>query len=93
MNRIPHNFIKCFQPGPNQESCDDCPACKGLAICSVCQCAEGTLLSSCPGYLLSAEAEQSIYQGNVIDFEWMKACLMNGWNPRTGRGLSGGKRK
>ena len=41
-----------------------------LSWCSICDCAEGELLSYCPGYPLNEETRLACYQGNVLDFTW-----------------------
>ncbi len=57
-----HVLYECAQ------DCDDpyCNYCRGgLASCTVCHGAEGTLLPSCPGYGLSSEALDAIYAGSL----------------------------
>ena len=53
---------------------DGCMFCDGgLCLCTVCNAFEGQLLSSCPGYKLSEEAHDAVYEGNVYDFVNWKA--------------------
>lgn len=61
--RLEHVWYKC---PPECEGCVFCDG--GLSRCTVCNCAEGGLLTSCPGYRLHADTEDAIYHGNVIDF-------------------------
>jgi hypothetical protein len=45
-----------------------CPFCNGgLSACTVCGCAEGSLLTHCPGFQLAPEEQDAIYAGQVID--------------------------
>lgn len=43
-----------------------------LEFCEVCKCAEGTLLSSCPGKALSGETQDLIMSGKIADFQLYK---------------------
>ena len=51
-------------------SCDD-PECRicngGLDACEVCGCAEGTLLTFCPGEKVDSAAQDLIYDG-ILDY-------------------------
>jgi hypothetical protein len=53
----------CERPG----TCNFCDG--GLASCIVCNGAESTLLSHCPGFMLSADAQEDILRGRVYDLE------------------------
>jgi hypothetical protein len=59
----------------HHENCnnDNCFICDGgLAVCTVCGCAEGTLSTDCPGYPVPDEKQQLIYQKKLdfIDGYW-----------------------
>lgn len=61
--RLEHEWHKC--------SCrtERCPYCGGgLSLCRVCNCAEGELLASCPGFRLNQDASNAITDGQVVDF-------------------------
>ena len=56
-------------------NCDNvaCPICDGgLAICTVCGGAEGTLTSDCCGFKLDESVLQAVYHGglNYRDGKW-----------------------
>jgi hypothetical protein len=59
-----HTWYFCKQPCERQH----CPYCEGgLASCTVCDCAEGTLPSDCPGSPVSSADQDRIYAGR-LDF-------------------------
>jgi hypothetical protein len=51
-------------------NCNICDG--GLAICKVCNGAEGTLTTHCPGYWYT-EKEEAVYKGllDFVDGEWI----------------------
>lgn len=53
-----HVFHSC-----NREGCQTCSG--GLAYCTVCRGAEGDLLPTCPGYVLTEEASDLCYAGVI----------------------------
>lgn len=48
---------------------EDLDGFEGVVWCPVCQCVEGTFLSSCPGYPLSSESQDDIMSGKVRDLQ------------------------
>lgn len=58
-----HTLYKC------PDSCEGCQFCNGgLALCTVCKGAEGSLPTECPGHALTEWAITAIYSG-AIDFK------------------------
>jgi hypothetical protein len=54
-----HTLFKC---GPNCDNPGRCPYCDGgLAYCTVCHGAEGSLPTSCPGRPMSQEVQDDVY--------------------------------
>lgn len=53
-----------------KEYCSVCDG--GLSICVTCKLAEGTLTTHCPGDVVTAQAEDDIYQGllDYVDGQW-----------------------
>lgn len=46
----------------------------GLAVCTVCKGAEGSLPTECPGLQMSAAQQEAVYQGHM-DYQngkWVK---------------------
>jgi hypothetical protein len=51
-----------------------CPICEGgLALCSVCGLAEGSLTMSCPGVVVSSQDSDKVYAGllDYVDGAWV----------------------
>lgn len=64
---FPHTRLMCTDP-----ECDgNCNTC-ALYICSVCNCAEGTLLTHCPGVPVNMDSQDAIMSNHVIDFTMRK---------------------
>lgn len=71
-------------PKHRMHGCDD-PACKicegGLALCTVCGGAEGSMPSECPGTRMTDNQEVDVYSG-ILDFThtagWHDPNLVDG---------------
>jgi hypothetical protein len=64
-----HQYAKC--------NCGEwsCNICNGLAICTVCGGAEGSLTIDCCGRRITKEEENQIYYGGILDFrdgDWIR---------------------
>ena len=70
-----HEYFNC---NCKKDNCNFCAA--GLYLCTICNAAEGELLTNCPGYKLNSEALEACYTGNVIDFTLMRNRVLNGYN-------------
>lgn len=71
--------------------CSGCKFCNGgLALCTVCRGAEGSLPSECPGTEMTREQEEDVYTGK-LDFcngAWVEAppgATFTAYNVRLGR--------
>lgn len=64
-----HVWFACSRPCDVQ-SCSFCDG--GLARCTICGAAEGELLSHCPGFWLNQETKEACYNGNVLDFTYLR---------------------
>jgi len=74
-----HILHKC------ENSCDNCVICSGgLALCTICGGAEGSLLTTCPGYKLSNETLDACYRGNVKDLDRFRNAIKNGGRIQNG---------
>lgn len=64
-----HTFYKC-PPGCDKPHCQYCQG--GLAFCTVCKCAEGTLPTECPGEPVSEEVQENIFNGasDFVSGQW-----------------------
>ena len=74
MKFLYHKYAVC------EKSFCDCCICKGLSVCETCGAAEGELLASCPGFKLNEDALLACYQGNIIDFIYIKSKILNGFD-------------
>jgi hypothetical protein len=68
--RLKHKFIK-------HQNCEiiNCYICDGgLADCEICNCAEASLPTDCPGRKVSGELQDKIMDGDLdfIDGHWKK---------------------
>jgi len=74
-----HIFYKCPQPC-EKTYCQYCEG--GLALCTVCNCGEGTLPTECPGKKVGEGVQESIFR-REIDFkngQWVTCCSDCGEN-------------
>lgn len=68
-----HQFHRPRDHVNDLDRTDDCQACS-LAWCKVCNGAEGSLPTHCPGERMEAEVEEAVY-GELIDYkngEWVQ---------------------
>lgn len=62
-----HIWFKC------DSCCEGCMFCEGgLSRCTICGSIEGELLRFCPGFWLSKETRDAIYEGNIYDLELIR---------------------
>lgn len=55
-----HTLYKC------PDSCEGCHICDGgLALCTVCKGAEGSLPTECPGYAMDGSTQEAVYAGDL----------------------------
>lgn len=55
-----HRFHSC-----TEENCFICLG--GLSLCEICNCAEASLLTTCPEKIIDMETQDAIMKGQVAD--------------------------
>ena len=70
--RLPrHQLARCTDPG-----CSGCHFCAGgLAHCTVCGGAEGSLPTDCPGEQMTELREKMVFDG-VMDYTWRDGWVL-----------------